>query len=163
MSRPNQPRSLNFVARLRTALAVLASSLTAVLTLATTPPAQAQTHNYRLLYSFTGGEDGSFPVAGLTMDSAGNLYGTTAGIPDWAPWPLATSRHQAGARAVLSSNLSQQLPAGALQPCTVSKRRAPLNEGGIYCVGQFVIHRGTETPRKPRFVDFPFAEIASCG
>jgi uncharacterized repeat protein (TIGR03803 family) len=30
-----------------------------------------------VLYSFTGAADGAYPVAGLTMDSAGNLYGTT--------------------------------------------------------------------------------------
>lgn len=29
-----------------------------------------------VLHSFTGGADGAFPVAGLTMDSSGNLYGT---------------------------------------------------------------------------------------
>ena len=28
-------------------------------------------------YSFTGGTDGSCPMAGLIRDSAGNLYGTT--------------------------------------------------------------------------------------
>ena len=30
-----------------------------------------------VLYSFTGGADGGYPVAGLVRDSAGNLYGTT--------------------------------------------------------------------------------------
>jgi uncharacterized repeat protein (TIGR03803 family) len=30
-----------------------------------------------VLYSFTGGSDGSFPAGGLIRDSAGNLYGTT--------------------------------------------------------------------------------------
>jgi uncharacterized repeat protein (TIGR03803 family) len=30
-----------------------------------------------VLYSFTGGSDGSTPYAGLTFDAAGNLYGTT--------------------------------------------------------------------------------------
>lgn len=29
-----------------------------------------------VLYSFTGGKDGAFPLAGLVRDSAGNLYGT---------------------------------------------------------------------------------------
>lgn len=31
-----------------------------------------------VLYSFTGGSDGCYPVEGLTLDSAGNLYGVTA-------------------------------------------------------------------------------------
>ncbi|HEY3638178.1 MAG TPA: choice-of-anchor tandem repeat GloVer-containing protein [Rhizomicrobium sp.] len=30
-----------------------------------------------VLHSFLGGDDGAFPWAGVTMDSAGNLYGTT--------------------------------------------------------------------------------------
>ena len=33
---------------------------------------------YRLLYSFAGGTDGSFPSGGLIFDGQGNLYGTTA-------------------------------------------------------------------------------------
>ena len=31
------------------------------------------------LYSFTGSSDGFYPYAGVTLDSAGNLYGTTGG------------------------------------------------------------------------------------
>src|SRR5579863_8323086 len=31
-----------------------------------------------VLYSFTGGNDGADPVAGLVFDNGGNLYGTTA-------------------------------------------------------------------------------------
>lgn len=30
-----------------------------------------------VLYSFTGGADGDYPSAGVILDSAGNLYGTT--------------------------------------------------------------------------------------
>ncbi|MGA8813751.1 MAG: choice-of-anchor tandem repeat GloVer-containing protein [Candidatus Sulfotelmatobacter sp.] len=41
----------------------------------TVEPAQGQT--YTVLHSFTGGVDGATPSAGLTMDAAGNLYGTT--------------------------------------------------------------------------------------
>ncbi len=41
---------------------------------AATYPAQAQT--FRVLHTFTGGPDGGSPTVGLTMDRAGNLYGT---------------------------------------------------------------------------------------
>jgi len=46
--------------------------------LASTRPAQAQTFN--VLYSFTGGSDGGYPIYGnLVRDSSGNLYGVTEG------------------------------------------------------------------------------------
>ena len=40
-------------------------------------PTQAQT--LTTLYSFTNGTDGSYPYAGVTMDSSGNLYGAATG------------------------------------------------------------------------------------
>ncbi len=46
--------------------------LVAVVTLA----AQAQTYN--VLHNFTGGQDGATPTAGVTLDRAGNLYGTAS-------------------------------------------------------------------------------------
>jgi uncharacterized repeat protein (TIGR03803 family) len=57
-------------------LLAFAPSLLCVLTIITMQSAQAQT--YRVIYNFTGGAGGSVPVAGLTMDRAGNIYGTTA-------------------------------------------------------------------------------------
>jgi hypothetical protein len=33
--------------------------------------------NETVLYSFTGGADGDNPAAGVALDGAGNLYGTT--------------------------------------------------------------------------------------
>jgi len=40
-----------------------------------TQPTQAQT--FTVLYTFTGGADGGSPYAGVVLDGAGNLYGTT--------------------------------------------------------------------------------------
>lgn len=39
------------------------------------PAARAQT--YTIIHNFTGGADGATPMAGLTIDQAGNLYGAT--------------------------------------------------------------------------------------
>lgn len=41
------------------------------------PATQAQT--FQVIHTFTGGNDGSIPLAGLTIDRAGNLYGTASG------------------------------------------------------------------------------------
>jgi len=38
-------------------------------------PLHAQT--FAVIHNFTGGPDGAYPYAGLTVDAAGNLYGTT--------------------------------------------------------------------------------------
>jgi len=45
------------------------------LALVATKPAQAQI--FTVLHTFTGGQDGATPYSGLTLDRAGNLYGTT--------------------------------------------------------------------------------------
>ncbi|MGH9431120.1 MAG: choice-of-anchor tandem repeat GloVer-containing protein [Terriglobia bacterium] len=58
----------------RGALVLLTALVPAVLA---TPSAHAQT--YSVLHNFTGGTDGSGPEGALVLDSAGNLYGTTAG------------------------------------------------------------------------------------
>lgn len=55
--------------------AALAMAIAIALTVGLTQSAQAQTFN--VIYNFAGGQDGSQPVAGLTTDEAGNLYGTT--------------------------------------------------------------------------------------
>jgi uncharacterized repeat protein (TIGR03803 family) len=46
-----------------------------VLGIVAVPALQAQT--FTVLHTFTGGNDGQSPEAGLTLDGAGNLYGTT--------------------------------------------------------------------------------------
>jgi hypothetical protein len=54
---------------------VVVSSILLTLIVAVALSVQAQ--KYTVLHSFTGGIDGSIPFAGLSMDAAGNLYGTT--------------------------------------------------------------------------------------
>jgi uncharacterized repeat protein (TIGR03803 family) len=49
--------------------------LLCALTSVALPPAQAQT--FSVIHNFSGGQDGATPYAGLTMDKAGNFYGTT--------------------------------------------------------------------------------------
>ena len=40
-------------------------------------PAAGAQSKFKTLYSFTGGTDGGYPYAGVIIDQAGNLYGTT--------------------------------------------------------------------------------------
>ena len=60
----------------------------------TAPPAQAQT--YSILYNFTGGADGGGPYAGVTLDRAGNLYGTTTGSSGGGPGTVYKLIHKNG-------------------------------------------------------------------
>src|SRR5277367_2970988 len=46
-----------------------------LLTMITTTPAHAQT--FTVLHDFTGGADGAQPIAGVTLDQQGRIYGTT--------------------------------------------------------------------------------------
>jgi uncharacterized repeat protein (TIGR03803 family) len=54
-----------------------------------------------VLYSFTGGADGSYPTIGLARDADGNLYGTTAGGA--SPFGEVFKLDTAGAQTVLHS------------------------------------------------------------
>src|ERR1017187_9922647 len=58
------------------AMAALAIVSVYALPLVSAHSAQAQT--YTVIHTFTG-NDGAIPFAGLTMDSSGNLYGSTHG------------------------------------------------------------------------------------
>lgn len=56
--------------------AAIAMAIVAALTMLGAQIAQAQT--FTVLHTFTGGTDGKAPEAGLTLDAAGNLYGTAS-------------------------------------------------------------------------------------
>src|SRR5208337_2653133 len=66
----------NLISRIisRAATAALAMATVFALTVVLTQSAQAQT--FKVIHAFTGGGDGEWPYAGLTIDQAGNLYGT---------------------------------------------------------------------------------------
>jgi uncharacterized repeat protein (TIGR03803 family) len=68
---------MNHTGILRIHLRAATAALAVVLTLTLTAiPLRAQTLS--VLHSFTGGHDGAGPMAGLTMEAGGALYGTTA-------------------------------------------------------------------------------------
>lgn len=72
---PQQRVSISWI-RMRAALST-AVALATVLGLVVIPPPSAQAQTFTALYDFTGGADGGNPYAGLILDAAGNLYGTT--------------------------------------------------------------------------------------
>jgi uncharacterized repeat protein (TIGR03803 family) len=49
----------------------------AIVALAIVIPGPASAQNYSVIHNFTGGAGGAAPLAGLVIDHAGNLYGTT--------------------------------------------------------------------------------------
>ena len=75
MVSPGQHRTRIFRTSLRAAAAGLALAIMFLLTVGATEAVQAQT--YQVIHNFTGGVDGQEPNFGLTIDAAGNLYGTT--------------------------------------------------------------------------------------
>jgi uncharacterized repeat protein (TIGR03803 family) len=59
------------------------SSLSAAFILAAVLGVPSSATTYQRLYNFSGGADGGNPATGLTLDSAGNAYGTTAAGGDY--------------------------------------------------------------------------------
>lgn len=61
-------------ARSCAANAALAMAIVFVSSIFWLPPVQAQT--FQVIHSFSAGDDGAAPLAGVTLDAEGNLYGT---------------------------------------------------------------------------------------
>jgi len=78
MERAEKLRSRIFNSSSPAATAVAAFLFVLVVSALSVQPAQAQ--GYTAVYNFSGGGDGAHPLAGVTMDALGNLYGTTAGF-----------------------------------------------------------------------------------
>ena len=71
----DKPGSSNAAVRSKLRLRGFAPILLCVLAVIATQATQAQT--FQVIHNFTGGADGAAPWAGLTMDQAGNFYGTS--------------------------------------------------------------------------------------
>ena len=76
MECPGQPRSWGLAIGLPNALVALALPILLAVATGLVQPAQAQT--FSVIHNFSGGQDGAAPMAGLTVDQGGNLYGSAA-------------------------------------------------------------------------------------
>ena len=74
----NKPQSCNSLFHTISHVATAALALAIVFALAAVQSQSAQGQTFKVLHNFTGGSDGTTPYAGLTIDKAGNLYGTAA-------------------------------------------------------------------------------------
>ena len=75
MANSRRFRSLTLGLSVGAATGAMAVAIVFVLAAVASPAAQAQT--FHVIHTFTGGSDGLGPLAGLTFDKQGNLYGTT--------------------------------------------------------------------------------------
>jgi uncharacterized repeat protein (TIGR03803 family) len=76
MTNPKQHRIRIWGATIRALAFALALSIVFLLTVVATPAAHAQT--FTVLHTFASGQDGAEPYAGVSIDRAGNLYGSSA-------------------------------------------------------------------------------------
>ena len=70
----NPPEHSTFILRNTMPRTACVVALFCLLTTVAMPAAEAQT--FQVLHTFSAGADGADPIAGLTIDGSGNLYGT---------------------------------------------------------------------------------------
>src|ERR1700683_3206440 len=132
------------------------------------PSALAQ--RYSVLYSFKGGAtDGKNPEAGLSMDTAGNLYGTTVEGPACSPTPctpfagIAFKLSTTGTETVLHSfkgNPDGANPYGGLTSSYGTTSAGGTSNMGVVfklgATGDTVLHSFTGSPGDGAF---PYAGL----
>jgi uncharacterized repeat protein (TIGR03803 family) len=111
--------------RLSTLLVISALTLTGVALLGT-KSAQAQT--FTIIYAFTGQNDGYRPYAGLTLDRAGNLYGTTT--EDSGPGTVFQLKRTGGNWNLTTLGFTDGIPSGRVVFGPNGTLYGTTNEGG---------------------------------
>jgi uncharacterized repeat protein (TIGR03803 family) len=119
-------------------------------------PASGGGWTENVIYSFTGASDGAFPNAGLTFDTAGNLYGTTiyaGALDDGTIFELMKPVTQGGAWALnvlhsFNGPVDGKYPWGSLVFDSSGNLYGPALFGGQFGGGtvfQLATHGGTWT------------------
>jgi uncharacterized repeat protein (TIGR03803 family) len=139
MAMATQVRESARTLRVRGLNIALVTAILLALTVIAAQVGHAQT--FQVIYSFTGGVDGAAPLAGVTMDGAGNLYGTTANGGEYQGGAVYELKHT-GSRWVVKPLYSFQFvnspearvifgPNGSLYGTTVrgGDGRCPGDEG----------------------------------
>jgi hypothetical protein len=146
MANSGQHRSWTFRTSLPAAKAALAIVILLALTMVATLSARAQTFN--IIHNFTGGGDGASSRAGLTIDAAGNFYGTTA---------------EGGAGYGIVFKLKHSGPSWVLNPLHSfsggNDGRSPLGQSGHWQRRNSVWHHGWRRHLRQRH-SFPLNAIA---
>jgi len=76
---PSKQQFRNFISHSTSGAAMIALVLAIGFDLLVVANQPAQGQTFTVLHNFADGSDGAYPSNGLTMDAAGNLYGTTLG------------------------------------------------------------------------------------
>ena len=115
-------------------------------------PSPAQTVN--VVYNFTGGSDGATPLAGLVIDAAGNLYGTTSagGRSSMEKW----NRFSAGQAALTFALICSSVFSAALARCVGDSEAAGLAFSASVTMSSALENNRSSTLSECQFVSSPY-------